>query len=82
MADGPGQTGVRSSTYEYVVELGMGRDFFNRRYSLLSFGGPQEYNLKALPFIYHQYVVLDLADKLYNSVPVCLFLLYESMSFT
>ena len=48
-------------------------DFFlNRRYSLLlSFGGPQLYNWEALPFTYGQYVVIELADKLYNSVTVC-----------
>ena len=40
------------------------------RYSLLSFGGPQLYNLEALPFTYGQYVI-ELADKLYNSVIVC-----------
>ena len=45
--------------------------FFNRRYSLLSFGGPQLYNSEALPFTYGQYVVIELADKLYNSVTVC-----------
>ena len=44
---------------------------FNRHYSLLSFGGPQLYNLEALPFTYGQYVVIELADKLYNSVTVC-----------
>ena len=38
--------------------------FLNRRYSLLSFGGPQLYNSEALPFTYGQYVVIDLADKL------------------
>ena len=45
--------------------------FLNRRYSLLSFGGPQLYNSEALPFRYGQYVVMELADKLYNSVTVC-----------
>ena len=55
--------------------------FFNRCYSLLSFGGPQLYNLAALPFTYGQYVVIELADKLYNSVTV-VFDLRESMSFT
>ena len=45
--------------------------FFHRRYSLLSFGGPQLYNSEALPFTYGQYVVIELADKLYNSVTVC-----------
>ena len=39
---------------------------------LLSFGGPQLYNSEALPFTYVQYdVVIELADKLYNSVTVC-----------
>ena len=45
--------------------------FLNRRYSLLSFGGPQLYNSEALPFTYGQFVVIELADKLYNSVTVC-----------
>ena len=45
--------------------------FFNKRYSLLSFGGPQMYNSEALPFTYGQYIVTELADKLYNSVTVC-----------
>ena len=45
--------------------------FFNRRYSLLSFGGSQLYNLEALPFTYGQHVVIELADNLYNSVTVC-----------
>ena len=45
--------------------------FLNRRYSLLSFGGPQLYNSEASPFTYGQYVVIELADKLYNSVTVC-----------
>ena len=38
--------------------------FFNRRYSLLSFGRPQLYNSEALPFTYGQYVVIELADKI------------------
>ena len=42
----------------------------NRLYSLLSFGGPQLYNLEALPFTYDQYVVIKLADKLYTSATV------------
>ena len=42
----------------------------------LSFGEPQLFNLEALPFIYDQYVVIELADELYNSVPVCLFLCF------
>ena len=37
----------------------------------LSFGGPQLYNSEAFPFTYDQYVVIELADKLYNSVFVC-----------
>ena len=45
--------------------------FFNRLYSLSSFGGPQLYDLEALPFTYGQYVALELADKLYNSVTIC-----------
>ena len=45
--------------------------FFNGRYSLLCFGGPQLYNSEALPFTYGQHVVIELADKLYNSVTVC-----------
>ena len=36
-----------------------------------SFSGPQRYNSEALPFTYGQYVVIELADKLYNSVTVC-----------
>ena len=49
------------------------------RYSLLSFGMPQLYNSEALPFTY---VVIELADKLYNSVTVFVFVLHKSMSFT
>mgnify|MGYP006975622114 CR=1 FL=1 len=45
--------------------------FCNRRRTLLSFDGHQLYNSKALPFTYGQYVVLELADKLYNIVTVC-----------
>ena len=45
--------------------------FFNRRYILLSLGGPQLYNSEALPFTYGQYVVIELADEHYNSVTVC-----------
>ena len=45
--------------------------FFIRCYSLLSFGGHQLYNSEALPFTYGQYVVLELADKLYDSVTDC-----------
>ena len=33
--------------------------------------GPQLYDLKALPFTYDQYVIIELADKFYNSVTVC-----------
>ena len=48
------------------------RTFFcNRLNPFLCFGRPQLYNLEALPFIYYQYVVIMLADKLYNSVTVC-----------
>ena len=35
--------------------------------------GPQLYNSEALPFTYDQYVVIKLADKLYNSVTVCFY---------
>ena len=38
---------------------------FNRRYLLLSFGGPQLHNSEALPFTYGQYVVIELAEKLF-----------------
>ena len=55
----------------WLRKYAIGNNFFNRRYSLLSFGGPQLYNSEALPFTYGQYVVLELADKLYNSVTVC-----------
>ena len=36
------------------------------------------YNSEALPFTYGQYVVIEVADKLYNSVTVCIFVLRES----
>ena len=39
----------------------------------MSFGGLQLYNLKALPFTYDPYVVIDLADKVYNYVTVFVF---------
>ena len=39
----------------------------------MSFGGPQLYNSEALPFTYNQYLVIESADKLYNSVIVDLF---------
>ena len=42
---------------------------------------PQLYNLEVLPFTYGQYVVIELADKLYKYVTVC-FVLGKSMSFT
>ena len=46
--------------------------FFNRSYySLLNFGGLQLYNSEALPFTYHQFVIIELVYKLYNSVSVC-----------
>ena len=51
-------------------DKGNQHDFFYSRYSLLSFRGPQLYNLEALPFIYGQYVPIKLADKLYNSVTI------------
>ena len=60
-----------------MLKLNIGAAFFrckyiflNRQYSNLSFGGPQLYNLEALPFTYSQYVVKELADKLYNSATV------------
>ena len=60
-----------------MLKLNIGAAFFrckyiflNRQYSNLSFGGPQLYNLEALPFTYSQYVVKELADKLYNSITV------------
>ena len=40
-------------------------------YSLLRLGGPQLYYFEALPLTYGQYGVIELADKLYNSVTVC-----------
>ena len=45
--------------------------FCNIRNSFLSCCGPQLYNSEALPFTYDQYVVIELADKLYNSATVC-----------
>ena len=41
--------------------------FCNRHYSLW---WAQLYNSEALPFTYDQFVVIELADKLYNSVTV------------
>ena len=41
------------------------------RYSLFGFGRLQLFNLEAFPFTYGQYVVIKLADKLYNSVNAC-----------
>ena len=32
---------------------------------------PKLYNSEALPFTYGQYVIIELADKLYNSVTAC-----------
>ena len=62
--------------------------FCNRRYSLLSFGGPQLYNSEALPFTYMLSVCcygLD-QNQLTNSInPLlcyCFFMLCESISFT
>ena len=43
---------------------------FNRRHSLLSVRGPQLYNSEALPITYGQYVAIESADKLYNSVTI------------
>ena len=45
--------------------------FCNGRDSFLIFYRPQLYNLEALPFTYDQCVVIELADKLYNSITVC-----------
>ena len=39
--------------------------------TLLSFDGPQPYNSETLQFTCGQYVVIELDDKLYNSVTVC-----------
>ena len=50
--------------------------FCYRLISFFSFGEPQLYNLEALSFTYEQYVVIEFADKLYNSVTLC-----ESMNF-
>ena len=52
-----------------VYCTGQSTIFFNRRYSLLS--EPQLYNSEDLPFTYGQFVVIELADKLYNSDNVC-----------
>ena len=46
--------------------------FLYRHYSLLSFSRHQLYNSEALPFTYGQYVVIELADKLYNYVTIFL----------
>ena len=46
--------------------------FFFRRYSLLSFGISQMYNLEALSFTYRQYVDIELADKLCYCLFLCL----------
>ena len=56
-----------------TVEFQAAKFFFSfyRHYSLLSFGRPQLYNSEALPITYGQYVVIELADKLYTSVTVC-----------
>ena len=55
--------------------------FFNRRYSLLSFGGPQLYKSKALPFTYGQYVIIKLSDRLYKSVTVFGFCALQKYAF-
>ena len=47
----------------------------NKRYSLLSFGGPHLYNSEALSFTNGQYVVIELADKLCY----CLFLCFAKV---
>ena len=54
-------------TMSRLVNYGR-KTFFNRHFLLFSFGGPQLYNL---PFTYGQYVFMELADKIYNSVTVC-----------
>ena len=48
-------------------------------YLVLSFGRPQLYKLGALPFTYGQYVVIELADKLYNYFTVFLFLCFAKV---
>ena len=52
--------------YNFLVTLNF--FFCNKHTSFLTFDGPQLYNSEALPFTYDQYVVIELADKLYNSV--------------
>ena len=52
---------------------------FNRNYSLLSLGGPQLYNSEALPSTHGQYIIIELVDKLYNSVTVFLFLCFTKV---
>ena len=56
--------------YNFLVTLNF---FCNKHNSFLTFDGPQLYNSEALPFTYDQYVVIELADKLYNSVTVFVF---------
>ena len=68
---------IRSLCRSYGPSRGVGLigcgGFLNRRYSLLSFGRPQLYNSEALPFTYGQFVVIELADKFYNSITVWFF---------
>ena len=62
---------VRGSNKNMTVEFQAANFlfcFFNR---FLSFGGPQLHNLEALSFTYGQYVVIELAERLYYSVTVC-----------
>ena len=51
--------------------------FFNRRHSLLSFGGL--YNSEVLPFTYGQHVAIELDDKLYSSATYFVFVLHLSL---
>ena len=64
----PGISGSLPTCTFLNLTLEMFKFFCKRRYLILSFGGPQLYNCKALPFTNGQYVVIELADKLYNSV--------------
>ena len=56
------------SVYKVLLTKSFGGFFlFNRRYSLLSFGGPQLYNSEAMPFNYDSvccYDYIELAEKL------------------
>ena len=55
--------------------------FCNSRNLFLSFGGPQQYNSETLPFTYDQYVVMELADKVYNSLLLFVFMWVHEFSF-